>query len=464
MSVERSIDSTIKTALVSNDDFSYAHLVKFERPFKQIGRDIDTGTGRYAYYTDGATDILFDDGNGMQTYRANRLIGLGNYSETTKARATSMSLTIAAEDLGTTIEIAGTLSTSGLFTPTSTVVNGDVINFAEEGFKEGDLVKFTNGSTVDKFIILSFPSESTIQLLVTGSDTQDSSFPGSNTTATFTIQQDSIELNAALMERGITSSSTANASPTFVNREVFVHKVFIDTETGLRLGGNTKSILIFKGIIASVNIDESPTSSRVKWNLTSHWGDFEEINGRLTSDEVHRSLDSNKLPQIDSVLRPEYAADLGFQHSETSLNAIATYKTQETRYRMKEKRRGGIAGLLGLKKQTQQEYQVDIQNEVDLNVHLQGRYLPVVYGVQRLNGNPIFADTLNDNNKIVFTADAICEGEIHGLFNMYIDDVPLICTDDNDFDVRNVQSGTDKDNTQLQCFGKMSRGNTLRNF
>ena len=46
------------------------------------------------------------------------------------------------------------------------------------------------------------------------------------------------------------------------------------------------------------------------------------------------------------------------------------------------------------------------------------------------------------------------------IYNIYIDDMPLICTDDNDFDVRGP-TGADKDNTQLQCFGKMSYGNTL---
>ena len=42
----------------------------------------------------------------------------------------------------------------------------------------------------------------------------------------------------------------------------------------------------------------------------------------------------------------------------------------------------------------------------------------------------VFADTdANDLQKIVYVADAICEGEIHGLYNLYIDGVPLICTD-----------------------------------
>jgi len=472
MSTERVINSAIKTTLVSNDEFSYAHLVKFERPFKSIGGKVLTDTTRYAYYTDGATDISFNDGSGLQTYKANRLIGVGQYSETTKARATSIGLTLAAEDLGATVQIPGTLSTvnastgNATFTPTSTVLNGELVDFVEEGFKEGDLINFTEGSNVRTYIIVNFTANNSVINIAriglgTTANPYVSAFVSSSTTATFTIQQDSIELNAALMERGITATNTANASPNFVNREVFVHKILINPETGVPIGGTSASILIFKGIIASVSIDEGPTGSKVKWSLTSHWGDFEEIKGRLTNDETHRALDATQRPQLDSTLRPEYAADLGFQHSETSLSAIATYKTQETRYRQKEKKRGGLAGLLGMKKSTQQEYQVDIQNEVDLNVHLKGKYLPVVYGVQRINGNPIFADTLNDNNKIVFTADAICEGEIHGLFNMYIDDMALICADDNDFDVRNVTSGTDKDSSQLQCYGKASRGNTL---
>ena len=461
---ERNINSSIKTALINNDDFSYAHLVKFERPFALKNGETRTDANRYAYYTDGATDIVFDDGsgNGAQTYRANRITSVGQYSETIKARATSMSLTLAAEDLGASVEIAGTLNTSGVFTPTSSVHNGEPIDFVQEGFKEGDIIKFSYSSTTLKYVITGFTTNnSVITTARTGTDSDDSSFPGSNLTQTFTIEQDSIELNAALMDRGITATNTSNASPNFVNREVFVHKIFIDPETGTLLGGNTSSVLIFKGIIASVNIDEGLTGSKVKWNLTSHWGDFEEVNGRLTTDEVHRALDANKIAQIESAVRPEYAADLGFMHSETSLSAIANYKTQEKRWRMKSKKRGGLAGAFGGKKYYQEEYQVDIQNEVDLNVHLQGKYLPVVYGVQRINGNPIFADTLNDNNKIVYTADAICEGEIHGLYNIYIDDVPLICTDDNDYDVRNVTNGSDKDNTQLQCFGRMSRGNTL---
>lgn len=234
--------------------------------------------------------------------------------------------------------------------------------------------------------------------------------------------------------------------------------MFIDPNDNT-IWGN-EAIRIFKGVIQSVAIDEKGTGVQVKWGLNSHWGDWNEVGGRLTTDEVHRNIAPDGQPSEVQPIRNEYGSDLGFLHAESSLSAIATYKTQETRTRMRSKKRGGLAGLTGGKRYWQEEFQVDVQNEVDLNIHLQGRYLPVVYGVQRINGNPIFADTLNYNSQVVYTADAICEGEIHGIYNIYIDDVPLICTDDNDFDNRGP-GGLDVSNTQLQCYGRMSYGDTL---
>ena len=114
-----------------------------------------------------------------------------------------------------------------------------------------------------------------------------------------------------------------------------------------------------------------------------------------------------------------------------------------------------------MKKYYQEEYQVQVDNEVDLSVYLQGSYLPVVYGVHRINGIPVFADTKNDNSKEVYVVYALAEGKVHGLYNAFIDGSPLICTDKADFDVRNASNGTDGENTQLQCYGRADIGNTL---
>ena len=68
---------------------------------------------------------------------------------------------------------------------------------------------------------------------------------------------------------------------------------------------------------------------------------------------------------------------------------------------------------------------VQVDNEVDLSVYLQGRYIPLV-GVQRIEGVPVFADTNNNNSKRSYVAYSLAEGEIHGIYNMYIDGAPLI--------------------------------------
>ena len=452
---ERSINAAIKSKLVANEPFQYAHLVKFERPFDPKDGEFRTNANRYAYYTDAAHDITFS-GN---TYRADRITSIGSYSETTTARATTMNLTLAAEDLGAKVVVAGSISASGAtFTPSSTVIDGEPLDFVEKGFKAGDKVKLTtSGGASVVHIITSFSSNNTVLgLAVTGADSDDDALADGTSTYTITLESD--ELTAVLQDRGITVDSTAAASPNFLNRKVEIHKVFIEPDTGVLIG---TSILVFKGIIASVNIKESPSKTQVLWSLPSHWRDFEAVQGRLTTDEVHRALNPDGSPSIKQAIRPEYAADLGFLHAETSLNTIANYKTFETKYRMKKKRRGGLAGLFGGKYYIQEEYQVEVDNEVDLNIHLSGKELPIVYGVQRVEGIPIFADTLNNDSKVVYVVHAICEGEVHGLYNVYIDDVPLICTDDYDFGVRNYASGSDKDNTQLQCYGNMSLGNTL---
>ena len=159
MSTEKTINNTIRTNLLSNEDFVYAHLVKFERPFtKKADGTYPTDDSRYGYYTDGSHDIVF----GGNTYYANRILSVGNYSETTQARASAMSLTLAGEDLKPAISVAGSISTSGVFTPTSTVYEGYPLDFVERGFKEGDEISFTYSSTTLTYKISSFTSNNTV--------------------------------------------------------------------------------------------------------------------------------------------------------------------------------------------------------------------------------------------------------------------------------------------------------------
>jgi hypothetical protein len=217
----------------------------------------------------------------------------------------------------------------------------DLIDF---GFREGDKVKITKNSgnifkwsqtSVSYIISMDLATDNRKMVFeTTGNDTDDSQSYPTDTSVSVTITLDSGELTSILDEKVITSL----VNPTFLNREVFIHKVFIDPETGNIVGDS--SIVIFKGIIAGCSISESEQSSQVKWNLTSHWGDWEAVGGRLTIDDVHRALDGNGKPNPLVALKPEYATDLGFIHSETTLNAIANYKTYETEQRVQVKDRG----------------------------------------------------------------------------------------------------------------------------
>ena len=254
---KKSVNTAIEEILVSNSDFEYAHLVKFERPFAPDSETdkFRTNANRYAYYTDGARDISFDDGstdqdgnsNGSQVYRANRILNVGSYSETTTPRATNMSLTFAGEHLGTSIVLQGTF-TSATFTATTEIHKGEPVDFVEEGFREGDKIKFTKSSgnfstgvSTLTYIITGFTTDNTvITLTTTGNDADDTTTYPTDSNTQVTISLESDELSAITNERLVSTLT----NPSFLNREVFIHKVFIDPETG-DLAGNS-SILILE--------------------------------------------------------------------------------------------------------------------------------------------------------------------------------------------------------------------------
>ena len=483
MSIKKDINTDIEALLVSNAPFEYAHLIKFERPNAPDNLKFRTNANRYAYLTDASRDISFNDGstdqdgnaNGSQIYRANRLKAVGSYSETTQAKATTMNLVLGAENINTSVSVTGTLASAGSFSYTSGF-STEVFDFVEQGFREGDLISIsrndgtaigdgTNTTLSAKYIIEGFSnSNQTISLARTGNDTTvdffDIGFPQSNIATAFTITLESDEV------RGILAVESADlASPTFFNREVFVYKVFIDPETGnLHGAGDNNSIngiLTFKGIITGCSLNEKSTGSTVTWALTSHWGDFNEVKGRITSDSSHRGLNAAEEPNPRQALRPLHATDLGFLHAETSVQALAEYQRVETRkeYKLHEFKKG----WLRKRKYKMEEVTVNetIDEKVKLDLGLKAQSIPLVYGVRKVEGIPIFADTDKTDPKKVFVIYVLAEGEIHGMFNTHIDGISVMCVDENDFTSRNFNTGTNKDETKMVCFGRMSRGDTV---
>ena len=458
----RPISTDIRDSLLKEEPFVYAHLVKFEKPLKTDGGKSAQQAKDYVYITDGSVDIEFDDEssdvegntNGKQIYIANKLFKVGSVSETTEARAANINLSLSAAALGITFTDTITISSTQLTATKS---------FVEEGFREGDsiLLGRVGGSndTVKVRIDTFSNSNKTANItpltkVVSGQRIKITSL--SSESALYSVSFDSPEVEGILTNRSETSYAR------YINRDVFIYKVHINPETGAVIGMHPTNktggaYLLFKGIIAGGKLKEDPSKSSImSWNITSHWGDFKRVSGRLTSDPHHRALDQTGVPDTGAVIRPAYATDLGFLHSETAVNLMAIYQVMETRY--KSKRKGGLSGFLfGAEKTV--SYEVEVDREVDLRFNLDAKYLPVVYGVNKIDSIPIFVDTLNTNSKKIFVAYALCEGEIGGLYDIYFDDTNSICLDANDSSTRSSQ--TSENTIDVLCQGRMDRGDTL---
>ena len=462
----RTLNDTLKASLISEDPFLYAHLVKFERIVKTVSSKPSKTATDYSYITDAATNISYNDGssdvhenlNGAQTYIANRLLKVGSVNETTEAKASSLTIDIASIALDTKVEgqvldFIGNVNADTVQINLDSTSTGYEDDFVERGFTEGDKVTITHkdGTNTDlhnrQCIITSFASNNKTMHCTTilGSDGIQSiaSTPLHNT-SDYTLTLSTDEVVGALNDPDDTTYAA------YINREVFIYKTHIDPDTNATIGD---PYLIFKGIIAKVKLSEDPSkSSTVKWTLTSHWGDFDRVNGRITSDEEHRALGVNRRPDTASLHRNEYAYDFGFKHSEQAINIISIYQVMETRYKMKK------SGWI-FKKYKMKEYEVEVDKDVDLRFNLHAKHLPVLYGVNKTDSIPIFADTLKNDPSKIYVVYAICEGEVSGIYDMYIDDQSRICIDKNDSDTRSTQ--TAEDTIDVVCEGRMDRGDTL---
>ena len=448
LGTSQSYDNSIKASLLKNESFVYAHLVKIEKAIKT-----DTGNSArtakdYAYISDAGFDLNYDDlstdsngnSNGVRTYFANKLLNVGDVTETVEARASSISLQLSSAALNTAVSVSYTTSGSS-----SIVTNTDLV---EEGFAEGDRIKLSSGANSGKYFIISYFTNDNKTIVIDTSLSEDTLSTQSSSTTT-TISFESLEVQGPLSNKDLSQNPTYSG---YINRDVFIYKAHINPETGFIIGS---PFLLFKGIIASSKIQEDPAkSSTVTWNITSHWGDFVAIRGRLTSDQQHRALDGSGRTDISALIKKEYADDLGFLHSEQAINIVSIYQVMETKYKLKKKKK-----LLGFSKYKQIEYQEEVDRDVDLRFNLDAKYLPVVYGVQKIDSFPIFVDTLATDSKKVYVAYALCEGEVAGLYDVYFDDTSSICVDSNDFDTRSTQ--TEENTIDVLCKGRMDRGDVL---
>lgn len=240
----------------------------------------------------------------------------------------------------------------------------------------------------------------------------------------------------------------------FLDRSISIYQAIIDDNGEiLPVDPDTNGpLLFFRGKIVGGGIKESNTvsgvgTSVITWNCSNEFYDFERVAGRFTDDASHRGLEivNGELLPSHGAKRPEYQEDYGFFHANKSVNFLAKYQVKEERYKLESKKK-----LFGLSKSySLKKYYETVTKEVDLDFNLAAKFIPVVYGTQKVPGIPVFADTERNNPNVVYVVYAFCEGEIEGFLDFHFGDAPMICTDQTD-------------STSRTCFGqKRVSGDTM---
>ena len=439
--------AALRSSLLSYEPYIIAHLVKFERPanVSQISGVNHKYATDYTYITDAQYNIAFNDGDtnsqgaplGSQNYMANKLVNLGAISETTVAKATGLSLTLDAASLGATATVSATFTTTKITTDT---------DMPSQGFKEGDKILLSSSGNANDGAYVridSFESGGKVIAFI-----QISSISANSSAETFNITLASDELTALLTNKDVVGYTN------YINREVTIYKAHIHPETRAIIG---EPFIYFKGIVSNSSLEEKLTSSKVTWSLTSHWGDFVRVQGRLTDDSSHRALGSDGSPDPDVLVRPEYATDLGFIHANTAFNQVIKYIGKKTEFY-----EGKDSSVTGMGTGPILEREVDVDKQVDVNINIAGKLLPVVYGVRKIKPFPIFVDVHKDLDRQdeVYRIDAICEGRIAGILDILVENNSTICMDKVDFDTRASGDAA----VDVVCAGRADRGDTLAHY
>lgn len=444
---ERTLHTDVRSMLLANTPFDYCHLVKFERPSRP---DISTGkvstsAVRYTYLTDGSRNVSFDDSstdlsgaaNGAQTYIANKVLKVSSITEEVEARASTFSLLLDGTGIGAVA--TGTCTTTVPSTGVYDIAWPSTVDLLDLGFREGDKVTLAGISAPGDYNIHSFRTGNVLRL--TKIDT--TLIAEASVSITMTLASE--EVKSILLDKNTSGYSS------FLNREVWIWKAFFN-ESGTIVGS---PVLIFKGLIGNVGFNDTDKGIDVSWGLTSHWGDWAQVNGRITSDAFHRALDENGNPNPLSTLKPLYAYDKGFSHAETSINLLATYTVKVEK--MKVKAKNGFYGI-GAKVKVKKYFEDEARTS-GLDFQLQAKSIPVHYGVRPVQGIPVFADTLYSDSSTVYVVWALGEGPMGAIYDVYIDGNSLICANQSDYDARSTQTA---DNTvPLVCKGRADRGDVL---
>lgn len=244
------------------------------------------------------------------------------------------------------------------------------------------------------------------------------------------------------IDRGTTELS-------YEGRRINVFRAYLDGLGNIIPFDNSDNgpVRLFQGSISGISVNEDVTKgeSVITWECAGLLHDFEKINGRVTDDVSHRGLVSSGLDTTpvpsSGAKKLAYKTDTGFQHANQTISASISYVGKEKEYYLKK-------SMFGLKSKLK-EREVEVTRNLDIKTSLEARHLPVVYGVRRLPGIPVFLDSLKSDPSRMYAIYAVCEGEIESYLDIYIDGVSAICS-----------SSTSAEATGV-CLGNKQQGDTL---
>ena len=241
----RNLNSTLRTSLLNNDTFNYAHLVKFERPLPYpVNGSTSRKANTYTYITDSAYDIVWDDGtfdaegtaNGEQKYNANKLGKMGSVTETTEAKASSTNITLDTASLGASVSVHRMQFQS------NTITGPDDVDFVAEGFREGDKVYIVG----DAAAIAANQADATVArnaqgIYVTIDTFKDDgkAFKVTESLPSFALGFQDYNYTVSLASeelKALTLPKTDGSYSTYMNREVFVYKAHMDIDSNAIIG------------------------------------------------------------------------------------------------------------------------------------------------------------------------------------------------------------------------------------
>lgn len=431
----------IENSLKNYEPFVVAHLIKFEQPASMI-RTTNRSASSYTYITDNSYDISWNDGsinpngltNGEQTYIANKVISIGTVNENIIAKAANMQLKLDSSSLGLSATVSGSLTKSSSL---EGLLATDT-DLSSLGFQEGDTITSTAGGNII-FTLGKFRNE--------GKSVEVTTTASAYASTSQTLRQNSSELNALLIQKSVSTDYAG-----YINRDVFIYKCHINPETRQIIGD---PFLYFKGIISTGALTEKPESSEVTWGLTSHWGDFLQVKGRISDDSSHRALNSVGESDEDSLIKSTYKGDFGFLHANTAiLQAIQYTATEEEQYYREDQ------SFWGLGNGSIQTREIEVERTTTLDFNLKAKQIPVVYGVRKIKSFPVFVDTINSDMTQVYKAEVLCEGPVASMYDIIVDGNSITCSDKIEQDSRGNGNYGNKPPEQV-CYGNKARGDVL---